>query len=122
MVSDRNYQNAINILWVDRCEICVLQNEKEARTGKTRQKWTSVFSDLPCRLSFKSVVVPNETDSAARTAQETKLFINKDVTVPPGSKIIVAHEGVKREYAQSGVSAVYSFHQEIPIEIREEWA
>lgn len=121
MVNDRNYKKAINILWVDRCEICVLKNEKDSRTGKTRQKWVSVFSDLPCRLSFKSVVVPNETDSAARTAQETKLFISKDVLVPPGSKIIVTHEGVKREYAQSGVSAAYSFHQEIPIEICEEW-
>lgn len=122
MVSNRNYKNAINILWVDRCEICVLSNTKDSRTGKTRQQWVSVFSDLPCRLSFKNVAVPTETDSAARVVQSTKLFLDKSVDVPPGSKIIVTHENEKREYAQSGVPAVYSFHQEIPIEICEEWA
>lgn len=122
MVSDRSYENAVKILWHDRCDICILKNEKDLRTGKTNQAWVPVLSDLPCRLSFRNATTPTETDSAARTAQETKLFIDREVTVPPGSKIIVIHENVKREYVQSGVSAVYSFHQEIPIEICEEWA
>lgn len=122
MVSDNAYESALKKLWDDRCSIIAKENVKDARTGKTKQADAIVFSELPCRLSFKTVTVPTQTDSAARTVQSTALFLSKDVTVPPGSKIVVTHEGVKREYTQSGVPAVYSYHQEIPVELKGEWA
>lgn len=122
MVTLKSFQNGITSLWADRCDICVLANVTVSRTGKTHQEWQPLYSALPCRLSFKNVTIPTETDSAARTVQSTKLFLDKDVDVPPGSKIIVTHENVKREYSQSGVPAVYSYHQEIPIELCGEWA
>ena len=121
MVSDNAYESALKKLWNDRCSIFVKENIKDARAGKTKQADAIVFSELPCRLSFKTVTIPSQTDSAARTVQSTVLFLSKDVTVPPGSKIVVTHEGVKREYTQSGVPAVYSYHQEIPVELKGEW-
>lgn len=117
MVDSKSFKNAVSSLWKDRCEIRVLSNIKDSRTGKTKQEEVSLFSSLPCRLSFSTVAIPAETDSVARTAQSTKLFLDRNVAVPPGSKIIVTHESVEREYSQSGVSAVYSYHQEIPIEL-----
>lgn len=121
MVNVIAYESAMKKLWNDRCSIFVKENIKDARTGKTKQADAIVFSELPCRLSFKTVTIPSQTDSAARTVQSTALFLSKDVTVPPGSKIVVTHEGVKREYTQSGVPAVYSYHQEIPVELKGEW-
>lgn len=122
MVNVIAYESAMKKLWNDRCSIFVKENVKDARTGKTKQADAVVFSELPCRLSFKTVTVPTQTDSAARTVQSTSLFLSKEVTVPPGSKFVVTHEGVKREYTQSGVPAVYSYHQEIPVELKGEWA
>lgn len=121
MVSDKAYENALKLLWNDRCDVIIKKNIKDNRTGKTKQADAVVFSELPCRLSFKTVTVPTQTDSAARTVQSTSLFLSKDVTVPPGSKIVVTHEGVEREYTQSGVPSVYSYHQEIPVELKGEW-
>lgn len=122
MVNDKAYERALKLLWNDRCSIIAKENIKDARTGKTKQADAIVFSELPCRLSFKTVTIPTQTDSAARTVQSTMLFLSKDVTVPPGSKIVVTHEGVEREYTQSGVPSVYSYHQEIPVELKGEWA
>ena len=122
MVNVIAYESALKRLWNDRCSIFVNENVKDARTGKTKQADAVVLRELPCRLSFKTVTIPTQTDSAARTVQSTVLFLSKDVTVPPGSKIVVTHEGVEREYTQSGVPAVYSYHQEIPVELKGEWA
>ena len=121
MVNVIAYESAMKKLWNDRCSIFVKENVKDARTGKTKQADAVIFSGLPCRLSFKTVTIPTQTDSAARTVQSTVLFLSKDVTVPPGSKIVVTHEGVEREYTQSGVPSVYSYHQEIPVELKGEW-
>lgn len=121
MVSDNAYESALKKLWNDRCDVIIKENIKDARTGKTKQADAVVLRELPCRLSFKTVTIPTQTDSAARTVQSTVLFLSKDVTVPPGSKIVVTHEGVKREYTQSGVPSVYSYHQEIPVELKGEW-
>ena len=122
MVNVVAYESAMKKLWNDRCDVIIKKNIKDTRTGKTKQADAVVFSELPCRLSFKTVTTPTQTDSAARTVQSTSLFLSKEVTVPPGSKIVVTHEGVKREYTQSGVPAVYSYHQEIPVELKGEWA
>ena len=121
MVNVIAYESAMKKLWNDRCDVIIKKNIKDARTGKTKQADAVVLRELPCRLSFKTVTIPTQTDSAARTVQSTVLFLSKDVTVPPGSKIVVTHEGVKREYTQSGVPSVYSYQQEIPVELKGEW-
>ena len=117
-----SYENAIKSLWRDRCTVQVLSNSKNAQDGKTKQSYVNLFCDEPCRLSFKSVTVTQEADHAARTVQSTILFLDKAKEVPPGSKIIVTHEGVTSEYVRSGVPAVYSVHQEIPLELKGAWA
>ena len=121
MVSDNAYESALKKLWNDRCSIFVKENVKDARTGKTKQADAVVLRELPCRLSFKTVTIPTQTDSAARTVQSTVLFFCFFVTVPPGSKVVVGRVGVERESAQSGVPSVYSYHQEIPVELKGEW-
>lgn len=117
-----SYKSAIHSLWLDRCTVFILENQKDARTGKTKQRKAVLFSAEPCRLSFKSVTVPDETADAARTAQTTILFLDKNLEIPSGSTILVTHEGVTSEYVKSGVPAVYSVHQEIPLELKGAWA
>lgn len=50
------------------------------------------------------------------------LFIAPEVTISPGSKIVITHEGRTGEYSQSGIPAVYPTHQEIVLTVFERWA
>jgi hypothetical protein len=81
-----------------------------------------VLEDVPCRLSFSSVSNANQTDTAAAVVQTTKVFLAPDITVKPGSKLSVTQNGRTTEYKASGKPAFYSTHQEINVELFEEWA
>ncbi len=116
------YAQAVKALWRDRCTVQVLRNTKRIPDGKTTQSYITLFSDEPCRLSFKFVTITEEADHAARTVQSTVLFLDRAKEIPPGSKITVTHEGVTSEYVRSGAPAVYSVHQEIPLKLKGEWA
>ena len=59
---------------------------------------------------------------AAQVAQSVVLYIDPSVDIPEGSKITVTQNGVTRDYERSGKSAVYSCHQEVPLELFKEWA
>jgi hypothetical protein len=81
-----------------------------------------VMADVPCRLSFSSVTNANQTDTAASVVQTTKVFLAPEITVKPGSKLAVTQNGITTEYKASGKPAYYSTHQEISVELYEEWA
>ena len=55
-------------------------------------------------------------------AQSVTLYIDPSVDIPEGSKITVTQNGVTRDYERSGRPAVYSCHQEIPLELFKGWA
>lgn len=42
--------------------------------------------------------------------------------IPEGAKITVTQNGATKDYVRSGKSAVYSCHQEVPLELFKEWA
>ena len=121
MVNLAKYGAAIKSIWLDTCTVTVKQNTVTS-TGRTVQTDTVLFENEPCRLSFSSVTVPEETSHAAKRVQSTVLLIDKAKEIPAGSIITVTHEGVTSTYARSGVPSVYSFHQQIPLELKEEWA
>ena len=55
-------------------------------------------------------------------SQSVVLYIDPSVDIPEGSKITVTQNGMTRDYERSGKSAVYSCHQEVPLELFKEWA
>ena len=61
-------------------------------------------------------------EEAAQVAQSVVLYIDPSVDIPEGSKITVTQNGMTRDYERSGKSAVYSCHQEVPLELFKEWA
>lgn len=121
MVESKEYAAALRSLWCDRCTVKVKQSTKNS-IGRTVQTDVVLFSDVPCRLSFFKVDTTNESSHAAQRVQSTVLLIDKERNIPPGSIITVTHEGVTSTYARSGKPAVYSYHQEIPLDLKEEWA
>ena len=79
MVNDATYVAAIRSLWCDRCMVTVKQNIQDG--AFTRQQNAVLFSDEPCRLSFRSVEVTNESDQgrsrpAPRSPSRTKAFFS----------------------------------------------
>ena len=121
MVNNAAYKKAMRSLWCDKCTVTTKQTTKNA-VGRSVQTDVTLFTDVPCRLSFNSVTVPNESSKAALKVQSTTLIIDNSHTIPAGSEISVTHEGVTRQYVQSGVSSVYTYHQEIPLTLQKEWA
>lgn len=122
MVDSALYAGAIKSLWMDRCTVKVKANEKKSGSAFTEQTENVLFSDVPCRLSYKSITVTDEQSRAARTKQATVLILDRSLKIPPGSEIEVTHEGVTAVYQCSGVPAPYSVHQEVPIELKGTWA
>lgn len=121
MVNNANYAAAIRSIWCDRCTVTVKRDTVNPK-GRTIQTEETLFANIPCRLSFKSIEVTEESSSAARTVQATVLLLDLQHKVPSGSKITVTHEGVTGVYERAGIPAVYSEHQEIPLVLRKEWS
>ena len=108
-------------LYTDTCTISAYEKIRNEDMS-TELKEVVVCENQPCRLSFQSKVNANDTESASATAQTIELFISPDIVIKPGSSIVVTHEGRTVKYKNSGVSAVHPTHQEIILELNEEWA
>ncbi|MCM1440358.1 MAG: hypothetical protein NC131_14310 [Roseburia sp.] len=117
-----SYQNALRKLWVGRCDLFVRETSVNPANGRNEPTEVQKLVGEPCRLSFSNITSTTEQDSAARIQQVVKLFISKEVEVPPGSKIVVTQNGVTQVFTHSGEPAVYSTHQEIVLETFKEYA
>lgn len=121
MVNNKEYAAALRSLWCDRCTVTTKADTVNSK-NRTVQEDVVLFRDEPCRLSFSKVDTTNESSHAAQRVQSTVLLISREREIPPSSVITVTHEGVTSTYTRSGVPAVYSVHQEIPLELKEGWA
>ena len=106
----------------DVCSVVQYQDTKDPKTKLTSKQEVTVLENQPCKLSFETVKGAEGTDTATALPQIIKLFIAPEVTISPGSKIVITHEGRTGEYSQSGIPAVYPTHQEIVLTVFERWA
>lgn len=122
MVGNDAYAAAIKSLWEGKCTVTVLTHGTSESSGRATDVEESIITEEPCRISFTSVTPVTPADRAHQKTQSTKLFIRSDLQIPAGSKITVTQKGVAGAYRQSGIPAVYSTHQEIPLELWKGWA
>ena len=108
-------KKAIQSLWTGVCNIFGFK-DVEDEYGAASHAEVALFENLPCRLSFKNISQTSQTESFAVSSQVVKLFIAPEVYVPPGSVVEVTQNGITRKYKHSGISAVYTNHQEIVLE------
>lgn len=105
---------ALRRLWTD--SLTVTEYQKVTRPDKsTGFEEVDAISDEPCRLSFLTVQAAGQGETTAQVIQAVKLFCDPFLSVKPGSKVTVTHGGLLYEYAQSGLPAKYSSHQEIAL-------
>lgn len=105
-----------------RCKVVVHQKVKDPKTKITTEQDVVLLENEPCRLSYSSVSAVDQTESAAKTAQVTKLFLSPDVQIKPGARITVTQAGAERIFECSSVAAVYPTHQEIVLKLAERYA
>lgn len=115
-------RSAVESTYEGVCTVVEYTSTTDEETKIFRQKEEVVIQNQPCRLSFEKISAVVQTDAAAKMSQGVKLFVVPEVTVRPGSKIIVTQNGVTGEYAASGPPAVYPSHQEILLERFRGWA
>ena len=117
----REAKEAIMSMWTGLCSVFEFK-EITDKYGKTRHKLIKISENIPCRLSFKNINSAEQTEMQAKTSQIIKLFVAPEVYIPPGSIIGVTQNNITRKYKNSGVSALYTNHQEIILENFEESA
>lgn len=123
MVGGKSYAAAIKSLWRGKCTVTVRNNDTtDENTGRVVVGEVDTYTDEPCRISFDTVNATQPENNAANIVQSITLFIDRAVVIPEGSKITVTQNGATAVYEKSGKPAVYSTHQEIPLEIFKEWA
>lgn len=123
MVGGKSYVAAIKSLWRGKCTVTVRNNDTtDENTGRVVVGEVDTYTDEPCRISFDTVNATQPENNAANIVQSITLFIDRAVIIPEGSKITVTQNGATAVYEKSGKPAVYSTHQEIPLEIFKGWA
>ena len=123
MVGGKSYAAAIKSLWRGKCTVTVRNNDTtDENTGRVVVGEVDTYTDEPCRISFDTVNATQLENNAANIVQSITLFIDRAVVIPEGSKITVTQNGVTAVYEKSGKPAVYSTHQEIPLEVFKGWA
>lgn len=120
MVND--YANALRRLWAGVCSVYVKRDEVSQSNGKNESQSVLLYEALPCRISFSSIPVAKEDGTAAEVFQTIKLFVDRSVDIPPGSRLDITQNGETESYACSGTPAVYSTHKEIMLERIKGWA
>lgn len=118
-----SYEQDIKSMWRGKCTVTVCESVPDTETSRTTQVEKSIYIDEPCRLSYTAEAPTERTgDGAYRKKQSIVLFIDKALSIPPGSKITVTQNGTTAAYEMSGVPAVYSHHQQINLELFGGWA
>lgn len=113
---------AIESLYDATCK--VIEHRKVVNENHTTSfEDKEVYKDQACRLSFSSIPTTSPDENmASNLNQTTKLFISPDVTINPGSKIVVTQAGKTVEYKSSGQPTAHVTHQEINLDIFKGWS
>ena len=114
-------RKAVESLYDGICTISEYQKIKKENMS-TGFAEVVVVENQPCRMSYKTVNSTNQTDTASAVTQAIVVYLSPDILVKPGSKLTITQNGVTTAYKNSGEPAVYSTHQEIPLELFKGWS
>lgn len=114
-------RKAIEKTYVHFCNV-IVKEEYTKKNHSTGLQEKIIIENQPCRISFLTIKDTEENLKAANVLQTIKLFIAPEINIPPGSKIIVNHDGIESSYSKSGDPATYPTHQEITLVLWKDWA
>ncbi|MED3803692.1 hypothetical protein P4562_17345 [Lysinibacillus xylanilyticus] len=120
MVSAR--RKALERLWRGNCTVKAWRDAEDPVTHITKPKEVSLYNDLKCKLSHKTLTSSSSTGGPAIIAEQIKLSLGNEYEIPAGCKIIVTQDDVTEEYTRSGKPGIFMDHQEIVLMLFREYA
>lgn len=116
-------RSARETLWYGIATIQEYRMAKDPITKQMKSTLVDLYTDLPCKLSHKAKNANDQLPTGpAVLDQRTWISIGNEHNIPAGCKITVTQNGKTEEYKQSGEPAMFLVHQEIPLELYEEYA
>jgi len=120
MVEDA-IRSAMRSMWNDTCTVYEYQPVLHPNKTTTHEE-TTIISDEPCRLSFTKLLSASQTETAAQTPQIVKLFLDENLEIKTGCKIVVVRRDKEFVFGYSGEAGIFDHHQEISLIPWEGWA
>lgn len=115
-------KKALQTLWNDSCTVYVQAKTQNPNNKRTEFVETVLFENQPCKLSFESLNSASENGNVSTITQSAKLFLDNELSVPSGSKIVVKRAENTFAFKKSGEPGIFTYHQEIPLVLFDGWA
>ncbi|MCL1872963.1 MAG: hypothetical protein FWF85_02465 [Clostridiales bacterium] len=123
VINYARHRAAIERLYEGVCDIYGYTSSINPDNGENELEEVLLYVAQPCRLSYETQRnQAQQTNTGAIIDQQIKLFISPELVIPPGCKIIVTQNCMPATYKNSGQPAKYGSHQEISLELWEEYA
>lgn len=122
LAAQKAARKAMESTYFGRLTVTEMKKVRNEKSKLMEEVETVVLQDQPCRLSFEKLQTAVQSESAATITQGVKLFVSPDISIRAGSKLTVTQNNVTTDYIRSGVAAVYPTHQEVTLELFEEYA
>ena len=114
-------RKAIESLYTGVCDVINQQETFDQATGQTSFVETTAATNQPCRLSYSTITAVQKGNAAA-VKQVIKLFLSPETIILAGARVAVTQNGRTTKYKAAGQPAVYSNHQEVVLELADDWA
>ncbi len=115
-------QETLASLYEGRMTVIEYIPQRDEETGITKQTEVVVLTDVPCRLSYMDQAVGAAGDAVTENIQKIKVFFSPQITIKPGSKLVIRQHGTEAAYQSSGVQKNYCGHAEVNLEYFKRWA
>ena len=87
----------------------------EAEDGSDDYEMTTVYEDIPCKLSqYGKELLASKTERALSVKIDLRLCCARDVDIRKGDRVVVSHQGQTFELF-AGTRFVYPTHAEISV-------
>lgn len=107
-------KQALESIRTGRATIYERMRIKDPQTKTMKELEVAVYESIPCRLSFNTSITTDEGQTNSANVITT-LFVEPDVYIKEGSKIIVQQEGANYTLELSSKVKAYSTHNEYQV-------
>lgn len=115
-------EKALKKLWNDFCTVYIQQEITDPHTKRTKFGEIAIVENEPCKLSFNSLTSAENINNVSSINQSITLFLSNKIKIPSGSKIVITRNENTFTYQNSGEPKIFTYHQEIKLELFEKWS
>lgn len=107
-----------NLIYFQKANIYKEITKTDENSNLTTNELTLIYENIPCRVSSKngssSLVRGSSrfTDTANIDNKNEKIFMDKNISVFVGDKVVVKKDSVEYTYVVNGEPNIYTSHQE----------